>query len=537
MCCGLVLCSALLAGVASGRAEARDYDVAALSAIGATADIAFSPDGRTMAMACDSKSVFFWDTSEWTLKRKLGGHADQVRAVTFSPNGAQLASAGLDGRVMIWSTDTGEPSLTIECGAPACSVSFSSDGGSVVVGCEANDIGIWDCRTGLQRQKLTGHKTAARAATFSPDGMLVAAGSDDGTVRLWDAASGKLRATLEGHGAAVVAVGFAPDGKALASGSKDGTIRLWDPASGTCRATLYAHGGGVADLAFSPDGTAIASVGQDGVVRVWSARTCELVRVLREMNGCVSFSPDGKLLATGTDHCENFIWDWASMSALAKDGKGRRDLRPEFDRLGIAAPRNQSPRGTCSVFAITDAIGYAIAKRRGTGEFQSAEYLNWASQTINNYGPDADGSYFDGCIRGFEAHGICAERLMPYESKRSQSPPTEEARADAEANRKLRLRFHAIDKPGLEVNSPNRENAKLARRARDGYISDIKKTINRGYPVAAGCYHSVLIVGYVDDPAYEGGGVFIVRDSASVSYRELSYSFVRYRMTEFCWYE
>jgi WD40 repeat protein len=41
-------------------------------------------------------------------KFRLDGHTDSVTAMEFSPNGLFLASAGVDGRLFVWSSDNGK---------------------------------------------------------------------------------------------------------------------------------------------------------------------------------------------------------------------------------------------------------------------------------------------------------------------------------------------------------------------------------------------------------------------------------------------
>ena len=58
-----------------------------------------------------------------------------------------------------------------------------------------------------------------------------------------------------------------------------------------------------------------------------------------------------------------------------------------------------------------------------------------------------------------------------------------------------------------------------------------------GSPVAAGSYHSILWVGYHDDPALAGGGEFLVRDSGGGNEKTITYAAAKERMCDLFWVE
>ena len=73
--------------------------------------VAFSPDFKTIATACDDEKVRLWDTVTGQQFYALLGHSDRINAVAFSPDGKTLASCDHKGKILLWKTrDTVRPS-------------------------------------------------------------------------------------------------------------------------------------------------------------------------------------------------------------------------------------------------------------------------------------------------------------------------------------------------------------------------------------------------------------------------------------------
>ena len=200
----------------------------------------------------------------------LGGHANQVWAVSFSPNGKLLATGSADKTVKLWDTTTRKEIKTLSGHTDwVYAVSFSPNGKLLATGSRDNTVKLWDTTTDKEIKTLTGHTDAVLAVSFSPDGKRLATGSRDKTVKLWDTSTGKVIQTLTGHTDTVNTVSFSPDGKLLATASGDNTVKLWNTTTGKEIKTLTGHTSWVYGVSFSPNGKLLATGSGDNTVRLW----------------------------------------------------------------------------------------------------------------------------------------------------------------------------------------------------------------------------------------------------------------------------
>jgi WD40 repeat protein/serine/threonine protein kinase len=152
--------------------------------------LAWSADGDWLAAGSSDpggSEIHVWNVADRSLAFKLPAQA-RILGLAFSPTGHKLASASLDGTLLVWDLKAGKTPLVLRghTGGVHC-LCFTTDGKRLVSGGEDHLVKVWDASTGQDVLTLRGHQGTVTGVAFRADGFQLASVSQDGTVRVWDA--------------------------------------------------------------------------------------------------------------------------------------------------------------------------------------------------------------------------------------------------------------------------------------------------------------------------------------------------------------
>ncbi len=327
--------------------------------------VALSPDGKLLAVS-GSQAIRLLDAATGREVRRITGQRPVVGlgAITFSPDGKLLALADFMNIVVC---DVGKGSVLAQFPssgrAGQASLSFSGDGKLLAVGGrgfrEKLSVTVWDVPAKVEKKKFDMAHDREVHAVLSPDGKVLAGWGhnlqrrEESVVQFWDLATGKERFTLKPDGFALQHVVFSPDGKQLVTVESGLPVSIREAATGKV-IRQFVTCGNLSVVAYSPDGKLLATGTANGTVQLWDPisgmRVGQCKAPPQTQLSSVAFQAGNKVLAAGFSHQMLRLWDvpsgrertpaighLAAVSALAFSRDGKTLLSAGSDGMRVHA--------------------------------------------------------------------------------------------------------------------------------------------------------------------------------------------------------
>lgn len=297
---------------------------AAKAAVPTVRSLAFSSDGRRLAIGCEAGVIHFLDAGSGSWSESHADHQSAVRAIC-STSAGQLVTGSADRRALVWNA-TSQWKLERVIGGSnpqetlvdrVLSLDFTPDGRWLATGggvpSRSGELKIWNVTDGrLVREFKDAHSETVFAVRFSPDGKRLASAGGDRFIKLFDSQSGETIRRMAGHTGHVLALSWKSDGKLLVSSGADNVLKLWDVDKGvslrTMKGTTYQIGAykrEVTAAAFVGDSEQILAASGDGTVRLHRTTSENDILTFSGSKGyqfSVAATPDGKsVIASGSD--------------------------------------------------------------------------------------------------------------------------------------------------------------------------------------------------------------------------------------------
>lgn len=258
--------------------------------------------------------------------RTLYDHADEITTLAFHPFEPILASGSRDYTIKFFEyakPSTKKAFKSIQEAEQIRAISFHPNGDWLLCATQHPTLRMYRVETSqcfVSSNPNDQHKLPVTSCEWAPNARIFATGSKDGSIKLWDGVSNKCINTFADAHAhqEVTSVAFTKNSKYLLSSGKDSVVRLWELSTARCLIAYTGAGSAgkqerrtqalfnhTEDYVFYPDEKTVT-------LCCWDARNAERQKLLAlGHNGtvkCIVHSPTSPHFITCSEDYRARFW-------------------------------------------------------------------------------------------------------------------------------------------------------------------------------------------------------------------------------------
>jgi WD40 repeat protein len=200
--------------------------------------ISFTPDGARIATGSDDQQIRVFNLDSCELIATLAEHKAKVRSLVFTNDGQSLLSSANDSAIIEWDVNSAKAHRTEHLAAHGLCAATSPNGRWYAFGTEGGMLGLRPLAHDGESKDISVSKQWLRCLAISSDSQTLATGTQDGEIALWNLETGIKLADFSKQPSGIMSLCFSADNRTLTAGLYSGQLVLWNVRADSTSTTV-----------------------------------------------------------------------------------------------------------------------------------------------------------------------------------------------------------------------------------------------------------------------------------------------------------